>query len=62
MTQSYEAQLQSVKAGSIEEADLVYDAALMKWCFEFNREPSLHGRYLKFSTWDEFDKFAQSIP
>ncbi|TVQ20128.1 MAG: hypothetical protein EA382_15535 [Spirochaetaceae bacterium] len=58
---TFEAERRKAEVGTLEEADLYYDAGYMLWCFELNREPPLSGHYLTFADWDEQDGFLRSI-
>ncbi|TVQ96754.1 MAG: hypothetical protein EA403_15730 [Spirochaetaceae bacterium] len=61
MVSTFEAARKTVPAGTLEEADLHYDAGFMLWCYELNREPSLSGHYLTFKDWDEQALFLNSV-
>jgi hypothetical protein len=58
---TFKSERKTVPAGSLEEADLHYDAGYMLWCYELNREPSLSGHYLTFKDWDEQASFLNSV-
>ena len=58
---TFESKRETVTVGSLEEADLHYDAGYMLWCYELNREPSLSGHYLTFKDWDEQASFLNSV-
>ena len=58
---TFEAERGKTEVGTLEEADLHYDAGYMLWCAELNREPRLSGHYLTFADWDEQAGFLKSI-
>ncbi|TVR05278.1 MAG: hypothetical protein EA403_03185 [Spirochaetaceae bacterium] len=58
---TFDSARKTVPAGTLEEADLHYDAGFMLWCYELNREPSLSGHYLTFKDWDEQALFLNSV-
>jgi len=59
---TYQQHLSKISPGTLDEANLIYDTALMVWCMQLNREPVLQGNYLKFDSWETFEEYLKSVP